>query len=181
MESETMPITMPLCNIGDIFNLPSSMELLRDEDFEKAMMLLDCPDFQKEDITNSDQYMVGLADTFNSQATKSTFNRNEQQSATGEFNLPYGAHSCLSPDLKIQISDRRPVICDQHIKRECDVSGYSPVMESFLREHWDDIVGTGSRPVWPLKASSSCSSPLPPKVKNHYFLIVSRHLQAIIQ
>ncbi|ETL93985.1 hypothetical protein L917_07980, partial [Phytophthora nicotianae] len=72
--------------------------------------------------------------------------------------FPVGVNSCLSPDLKIRI--RTPVGGAVHIKQESNIPGYSPIIDSFLRESWDDIVGPGSRSAQAsFKPTSSCSSP----------------------
>lgn len=162
MEPKTTPITMPSYNISEIFDLPSSMDMLNDEDFQSAMMLLDCPNFRKEDIGNSELNMVGRSDALNSHDFKSVFpSFRERPMAFGELDLPFGVNSCQPPDLNIQISGETSGIGDQEIKREDDASGCSPVIESFLREHWDDIICTGAKPAWPtFKPLSSCSNPL---------------------
>ncbi|KAI9993259.1 hypothetical protein PInf_015337 [Phytophthora infestans] len=150
MDPHTSPISLD--NIDDLFNLPASMALLGEEDFENTMMMLDSSALRREDSDNLD--MAELSDAFNSKDPGSPLAANEQH-ATSE-----GGNSCLSPDLKVRIGGRTPVGGAVYIKQESDMPGYSPVMDSFLRESWDDIVGHGSRSGQPsLKPTSNCSSP----------------------
>ncbi|KAG7392164.1 hypothetical protein PHYPSEUDO_001887 [Phytophthora pseudosyringae] len=175
MDPCTSPITSgnaSLYNIGDILNLPASMDLLDDEDFESAMMMLDnmgtvfmvpspTSAFRREDPDNLELNLTGLSDAFNPQATESPLAASVQQSmSAGGPGFPVGVNSCLSPDLKIRISGRTPVGGDVYIKQETDIPAFSPVMDSFLRESWDDIVDPGSRSGRPsFKSASSCPSP----------------------
>ncbi|KAG2760591.1 hypothetical protein PC129_g20369 [Phytophthora cactorum] len=159
MDPRTSPITS--YNIVDLFNLPASMGLLDDEDFESTMMMLDNAAFRGEDSDNLELNLTGLSDAFNSQDTGSPRATGEQHSMSeGASGFPGGVNSFLSPDLKIRISGRTPVGGSVYIKQEAGMPGYSPVMDSFLRESWDDIVGQGSRSARSsFKSTTSCSSP----------------------
>ncbi|KAG2761058.1 hypothetical protein PC129_g8475 [Phytophthora cactorum] len=166
MDPRFSPITvsgnMSLYNIGDIFNLPASMDLLDDEDFESTMMMLDNSAFRGEDSDNLELNLIGLSDAFNSQETGSPRATSEQQSMSAHGpGFPVDVDSCLSPDLKIRSSGRTPVGGDVYIKQESAMPGYSPVIDSFLRESWDGIVRPGSRSAQAsFKPTNSCSSSL---------------------
>ncbi|ETN11888.1 hypothetical protein PPTG_09555 [Phytophthora nicotianae INRA-310] len=142
MDPRFSPITVSdnMYNIGDLFNLPASMDLLNDEDFESTMMLLDNAAFRREDPDNMELNLTGLSDAFNTQDAESPL---------------------IRPDLKICSSGRTPVGGDAYIKQESAMPGYSPAIDSFLRESWDDIVYPLSRSAEAsLKPTSRCSSPL---------------------
>ncbi|KAG3107823.1 hypothetical protein PI124_g12876 [Phytophthora idaei] len=166
MDPRFSPITvsgnMSLYNIGDIFNLPASMDLLDDEDFESTMMMLDNSAFRGEDSDNLELNLIGLSDAFNSQETGSPRATSEQHSMSAHGpGFPVDVNSCLSPDLKIRSSGRTPVGGDVYIKQESAMPGYSPVIDSFLRESWDGIVRPGSRSAQAsFKPTNSCSSSL---------------------
>ncbi|KAG6964482.1 hypothetical protein JG688_00007666 [Phytophthora aleatoria] len=166
MDPRFSPITvsgnMSLYNIGDIFNLPASMDLLDDEDFESTMMMLDNSAFRGEDSDNLELNLIGLSDAFNSQETGSPRATSEQHSMSAHGpGFPVDVNSCLSPDLKIRSSGRTPVGGDVYIKQESAMPGYSPVIDSFLRESWDGIARPGSRSAQAsFKPTNSCSSSL---------------------
>jgi len=118
--------------------------------------------FRREDGDNLELTLSGLSDAFNPDDTESPLATNGQHSlGSSGSGFPVGANSCLSPDLKIRISTgRTPVGGDVYIKQESDMPDFSPVMDSFLRESWDDIVGPGSRSGRSsFKSTSSCPSP----------------------
>ncbi|KAL4114011.1 hypothetical protein PRIC2_013373 [Phytophthora ramorum] len=174
MDPRTSPITSgnaSLYNIGDILNLSASMDLLDDDDFESTMMMLDntgavsaatspTSAFQRDDQDNLELNLTGLSDAFNPQDTESPLAANVQHPlAAGVSGFPAGVSSCLSPDLKIRINGRTPMAGDVFIKQESELPDFSPVMDSFLRESWDDIVGPGTRSARPsFKTTSSCPS-----------------------
>lgn len=77
MDPRASPTNASLYNIGDILNLPASMDLLDDDDFESTMMLLDNPGsvtssptsaLRREGPDNLELSLTGLSDTFNPQA-----------------------------------------------------------------------------------------------------------------
>ncbi|GMF10936.1 unnamed protein product [Phytophthora lilii] len=175
MDLRASPITngsASLYNIGDILNLPASMDLLDDEDFESTMMMLDntgstsvasspTSGFRREDNDNLELNLTGLSDAFNPQDTESPLATSAQNAmSAGGSGFSLGVNSCLSPDLKIRISGRTPVSGDVYIKQESKKPDFSPVMDSFLRESWDDIVGPGARSARSsFKSVGSCPSP----------------------
>ncbi|KAE9035571.1 hypothetical protein PR003_g8572 [Phytophthora rubi] len=169
MDSRASPISsgnVSLYNIGDILNLPASMDLLDDDDFESTMMMLDntgstasspMSAFRREDPDNLELNLTGLSDAFNPLNTESPLATSAQHSLSAGSG---GINSCLSPDLKIRISGRTPVGGDVHIKQENEMPDFSPVMDSFLRESWDDIVGSGTKSARSsFKSTSTCPSP----------------------
>ncbi|KAF4040827.1 hypothetical protein GN244_ATG06869 [Phytophthora infestans] len=166
MDPHTSPISLD--NIDDLFNLPASMALLGEEDFEITMMMLDSSALRREDSDNLD--MAELSDAFNSKDPGSPLAANEQH-ATSE-----GGNSCLSPDLKVRIGGRTPVGGAVYIKQESDMPGYSPVMDSFLRESWDDIVGHGSRSGQPSSCEPAAAQlPAPDSVASRGSSIPEEH------
>ncbi|KAG6953139.1 hypothetical protein JG688_00012975 [Phytophthora aleatoria] len=125
MDPRTSPISS--YNIVDLFNLPASMGLLDDEDFESTMMMLDNAAFRGEDSDNLELNLTGLSDAFNSQDTGSPRATGEQHSMSeGASGFPGGVNSFLSPDLKIRISGRTPAGGSVYIKQEAGMPGYSP-------------------------------------------------------
>ncbi|KAE8894274.1 hypothetical protein PF007_g6859 [Phytophthora fragariae] len=169
MDSRASPISsgnVSLYNIGDILNLPASMDLLDDDDFESTMMMLDntgstasspMSAFRREDPDNLELNLTGLSDAFNPLNTESPLATSAQHSLSAGSG---GINSYLSPDLKIRISGRTPVGGDVHIKQENEMPDFSPVMDSFLRESWDDIVGSGTKFARSsFKSTSTCPSP----------------------
>ncbi|POM66401.1 Hypothetical protein PHPALM_17744 [Phytophthora palmivora] len=160
MDPRTSPIT---ASLYDILSLP----LLDDEDFESTMTMLDNAAFRREDPDSLDLNLTGLSDAFNSHDTGSPLASSALQSMNAGGS---GDVNSLSPDLKIRITGRTPVSADVYIKQESNMPDFSPVMDSFLRESWDDIVGPGSRsgrpsfkPTTPLTISATPGrvNPLP--------------------
>ncbi|KAG1708987.1 hypothetical protein DVH05_022619 [Phytophthora capsici] len=150
-------------NICDVLNLPVSMDLLDDEDFESTMMMLDnegatsspTSTFRREDRDNLELGLTGLSDVFNTESPLAT----NSQSA-GNSGLTVCVSSCFSPEVKARIGGKTPNGSDVYIKQESDMPDFSPVMDSFLRESWDDIVENGSRSTRPsFISASSCDSP----------------------
>ncbi|OWZ24346.1 hypothetical protein PHMEG_000628 [Phytophthora megakarya] len=143
MDPRASPITASLYNYDNVLSLP----LLDDEDFESTMMMLDNAAFRREDPDDMEMHLSGLSDAFNSydKGSPVASNATHSASAGGAMDVT----SCLSPDLKIRVSGRTPiggrtpVGGDVYIKQESDMPGFSPVMDSFLRESWDDIVVQG--------------------------------------
>ncbi|KAL3659511.1 hypothetical protein V7S43_015501 [Phytophthora oleae] len=172
MDPRSSPIVSgngSLYNICDVLNLPASMDLIDDEDFDSVMMMLDnegatsvtsspTSAFRSEDHDNLELGLTGLSDAFN---TGSPLASNAQHSMNGDdTGLTVSVSSCLSPDLKIRISGRTPSGGDVYIKQENNMPDFSPVMDSFLRESWDDIVGPGSRSARSsFKSAISCPNP----------------------
>ncbi|ETL97045.1 hypothetical protein F441_08313, partial [Phytophthora nicotianae CJ01A1] len=78
MDPRASPIT--LNNIGDLFNLPASMGLIDDEDFESTMMMLDNAVFRREDPDNTELNLTGLSDAFNTQDPGSPLTTSDQHS-----------------------------------------------------------------------------------------------------
>ncbi|KAI9905342.1 hypothetical protein PsorP6_014425 [Peronosclerospora sorghi] len=157
-----------LYNIGDILNLHATMDSFDDEDFESTMNLLDNAMASsptsgfREDPDTLELNMVGLSDAFNPQDTDSPLAAGAQHSTSA--NLSGGANSCFSPDLKTRSSGRIPVCSDVYIKQEINnnnIPDLSPIMDSFLRESWDDIIDSGSRTARPIIISTT------PALKGH--------------
>ncbi|CAI5746596.1 unnamed protein product [Peronospora destructor] len=147
------PLTLSnasLYTIGDILNLPAAMEFLDDEDFGSTMMMLENAiafsprsAFCREDPDSLDLSLTGLSDAFNARDTACTEQHLVDANRSG---LSDGASSCLPPDENIRNSGRIRVGCgDVYIKQENNMPSLPPVMDSFLRESWDDIVDPGSR------------------------------------
>ncbi|KAK1946896.1 putative WRKY transcription factor 19 [Phytophthora citrophthora] len=167
MDPRSSPIasgTGSLYNIYDVLNLPASMDLLDDADFESTMMLLDNEGAVSMTSTPTSAFrgedhglelsLSGLSDAFNTQASNTPHSRSADDSGLTV------SVSSFSPDLKIRISGRTPSGGDVYIKQENCMPDFSPVMDSFLRESWDDIVGPGSRTARSsYKSANSCPSP----------------------
>ncbi|EGZ17919.1 hypothetical protein PHYSODRAFT_315059 [Phytophthora sojae] len=136
------------------------MDLLDDDDFESTMMLLDNPGSVTSSPTSAlrregpDNLELSLTGTESPLATIAQHSLN-----AGSANS-VGMNSCLSPDLKIRVSGRIPVPGDVCIKQESEMPDFSPVMDAFLRESWDDIIDPGTRSARSsFKSMSSCPSP----------------------
>ncbi|RLN95586.1 hypothetical protein BBJ28_00021119 [Nothophytophthora sp. Chile5] len=174
--SPTSSGSSSLYNIGEILNLPASIDLLDDDDFEGTMMMLDhtgstsltsspTSAFRREDADTLEFNFSGLGDIFSPEETESPLASNRQHVTSASVSaFPGGVSSCLSPDLKVRINGRTPIAGnipgEASIKQESDAPGFSPVMDSFLRESWDDIVGPSAKPApTPFRTSSACSSP----------------------
>ncbi|GMF33352.1 unnamed protein product [Phytophthora fragariaefolia] len=171
MDPQASPVSSgnaSLYNIGDILNLPASMDLLDDDDFESTMMMLDntgsaslasspTSALRRDDPDNLELNLNGLSDAFNPTDTESPLATGAQH-PVGPGSV--GINSCLSPDLKIRVSGRTPVGGDVFIKQESEMPDFSPVMDSFLRESWDDIIGPGTRSARS-SFKSTTSSPSP--------------------
>ncbi|CAI5709346.1 unnamed protein product [Peronospora effusa] len=137
-----------LYSIGDILNLPAAMEFLDDEDFGSTMMMLEnaiasspTSSFCKEDPDSLNLSLTGLSDAFNARDTACT---EQHLIGTDGSGHPNGVSSCLSHDEKNRSSGRVGG-GDVYIKQENNMPGLSPIMDSFLRESWDDIVNPGSK------------------------------------
>ncbi|CEG40447.1 uncharacterized protein PHALS_10647 [Plasmopara halstedii] len=146
MDPQLSPITISSYNIGDIFNSPATMDLLDDEDFESTMMMLDSAVFRTEDPDNVELHFNGLSDSFNPRSPESPLATSGHRmiSASGQ-GLSVGVTSYLQPDVKLQSSSETPVGADVYIKQEGTMPGFSPTVDSFIRESWSDIAGLNLR------------------------------------
>ncbi|KAG1693380.1 hypothetical protein DVH05_023466 [Phytophthora capsici] len=191
MDPRSSPIassTGSLYNICDVLNLPASMDLLDDADFESTMMMLGNEEAVSMTSTPTSAFrgedhllelsLAGLSDAFNTAGSNTPHSLSADDSG-----LTVSVSSCFPPDLKIRINGKTPMGGDVCIKQENCMPDFSPVMDSFLRESWDDIVGPGSRTARP-SFKSACPSPFtisttPGRVNplplNYLFSIPSRN------
>lgn len=146
-------------SISELLNLPGSADLLDDVDFESTMMMFDHPEStgtphgsssRRLSVEPLDFSLTNLVDLFaHNDADANTISSNVKDEP-----LPLPAN-CLSPDLKLRINGRMSFTNGQHtsaggptIKQEPGTAGVpelSPVMDSFLRESWEDIVDGAAR------------------------------------
>lgn len=151
-------------SISELLNFPGgSADLLDDVDFESTMMMFDHPESagtphhgsssRRLSVDPLDFTLTNLVDLFaHNDADMDT------SSSMKDEPLPLPA-SYLSPDMKLRINGRisftsgqHPVACGSGgptIKHEpgamAGVPELSPVMDSFLRESWEDIVEGAAR------------------------------------
>ncbi|KAF1779269.1 hypothetical protein GQ600_2523 [Phytophthora cactorum] len=169
MDPRFSPITvsgnMSLYNIGDIFNLPASMDLLDDEDFESTMMMLDNSAFRGEDSDNLELNLIGLSDAFNSQETGSPratilgwhrsprikicsglFQANKQLlKLLNDFGYPW---SCESTPAQLSAPDpataRRPAIDEKHALHRTFAATAPPTLRTVSNSSTSSTVSSAS-------------------------------------
>lgn len=149
MDQQLSPIAISGYNISDIFNLPATMDLLDDEDFESTMMMLDSAVFRREDPDNLELHLSGLSDAFHSQNSESPLasSGHQMMSETRQV-LSVGVSSYLRPDMKVESSGETPVGADVYIKQERNVPGYLSTVDSRSCESWADYGGPRSGRLW---------------------------------
>lgn len=148
-------------SINDVLNFPATIDLLDDVDFESTMMMLDTPNSPslspypyRRDSAETIEH--GIAETFAAHDAES------RQAPNLPAALGGGGRPSFSPALKI----RRPSATTPSIKQEVtgehdgnqsavavkqepiahgDAPDLTPIIDSFLRESWEDIFESGQR------------------------------------
>lgn len=173
--SSSAALGASIASISDLLNLPGSGDLLDDADFESTMMMFDHAESalalmpRRHSVEQLDLSLSSLVDFLSHGNTGESDVRDEPHP-------PPLAPNCLSPDLKLRINGRISFSGQQQqqqqqyggaggvmVKQEPGAAPeLSPVMDSFLRETWEDIVdGNGSksaRSSWKMAPTPSAMS-----------------------
>lgn len=153
-----------ITSISELLNFSNSADLLDDGDFESTMMMFDHPESggtlhssstRRLSVEPLDFSLTNLVDLFaHNDADAAALSNTGSSVKDDPLPLPAG---CLSPDLKLRINGRMSFTNGQHpvagnssgptIKQEpgAAIPELSPVMDSFLRESWEDIVDGAAR------------------------------------
>lgn len=190
METPTSSTSASITSITELLNFPGSVDLLDDMDFESTMMLFDnaatpggSSGARRHSVEPLDFSLTNLVDVFSHNDAEALDIIKEEPQAP-----PHSSY--MSSDVKLRINGRISATGQSaggmfNMKQEFGAAPeLSPLIDSFLRESWEDIVDAGSkhtRPSWKLAPNPPSinipptTAPLPARVAPlpHSFILPS--------